>query len=256
MRDPLLKIERLTKRFGTRTVLENCSLEVAAGETVVLIGPSGCGKTTLLRCINRLEAPTDGSVTLRGETIGRSVGPTGRMREASEDQLARQRCRIGFVFQRFNLFNHLTALDNVAVGPRRVLGLSKAEAEQRAHAQLERVFLADHVRKRPSELSGGQQQRVAIARSLAMEPDLMLFDEPTSALDPELVTEVLEVMRALAREHMTMLIVTHEMSFARQVADRVIFMDAGVFVEEGTPSALFGGPVQERTRRFLSHLSR
>jgi polar amino acid transport system ATP-binding protein len=242
---PLLRVEQLTKRFGTRVAVDACSLDVAEGEIVVLIGPSGCGKTTFLRCLNWLEMPSAGIVSLRGTPI-----------EGDERELPRLRQRIGFVFQRFNLFHHLTALDNVAIGPQRVLGLSREAARRVALTQLERVFMTEHVAKRPSQLSGGQQQRVAIARSLAMKPELMLFDEPTSALDPELVTEVLEVMKSLARERMTMIVVTHEMSFARQVADRVIFMDAGAFVEEGPPARIFSAPKEERTRRFLSHLFR
>jgi polar amino acid transport system ATP-binding protein len=252
---PLLRVDALTKRFGERTAVSGCSLDVAEGEIVVIIGPSGCGKTTFLRCINHLEHPTAGTVELRGEPIGaRRVD--GQWRPLGETALARQRRRIGFVFQRFNLFNHLTALDNVAVGPHRVLGLSRERARALAGEQLARVFLGDHVDKRPSQLSGGQQQRVAIARCLAMTPDLMLFDEPTSALDPELVAEVLDVMKTLAQARMTMLVVTHEMGFARQVADRIIFMDAGAFVEEGRPEQLFAAPREERTRRFLSHLLR
>jgi polar amino acid transport system ATP-binding protein len=242
---PLLRVSGLTKRFGDRVAVNDCSLDVAEGEIVVLIGPSGCGKTTLLRCINHLEAPTAGTVTLRGTTIA-----------GSERELPRLRRRIGFVFQRFNLFHHLTALDNVAIGPERVLGLTRAEARRLARTKLDRVLMTDHVDKRPAQLSGGQQQRVAIARSLAMTPELILFDEPTSALDPELVTEVLEVMKSLALERMTMIVVTHEMSFARQVADRVLFMDAGTFVEEGSPVQMFSSPKQERTSRFLSHLLR
>ena len=247
----LLAVDRLTKRFGERTAVDDCSLTVAEGEIVVIIGPSGCGKTTLLRCINRLEQPDAGTVSIGDERIGERNG-----RPASETYLARQRSRIGFVFQRFNLFSHLSALDNVAIGPRRVLGLSRTEARAIAAQQLERVFLGEHLHKRPSELSGGLQQRVAIARCLGMKPELMLFDEPTSALDPELVTEVLEVMRGLAAQRMTMIVVTHEMGFARQVADRVIFMDAGRFVEEAPPATLFGSPREERTKRFLAHLVR
>ncbi len=251
----LLEVEGLTKRFGDRVAVAGCSLRIAEGEIVVIIGPSGCGKTTFLRCINRLEPPSAGSVVLRGEPIG------GRWRDGSwqpytEGELARQRRRIGFVFQRFNLFNHLSALDNVAIGPHRVLGRPLAEARRIAAGQLERVFLGDHLAKRPAQLSGGQQQRVAIARCLAMTPELMLFDEPTSALDPELVGEVLEVMKGLAQERMTMIVVTHEMGFARQVADRVIFMDAGSFVEEAPPEQFFSAPREERTRRFLSRLLR
>jgi polar amino acid transport system ATP-binding protein len=254
-RGGLLVVDGLTKRFGERTAVDGCSLAVAEGEIVVVIGPSGCGKTTLLRSINHLELPTAGHVALRGETIGGEVRD-GQWRPFSESRLAPQRRRIGFVFQRFNLFNHLSALDNVAIGPRRVLALTQTEARAVARQQLERVFLGDHLHKRPSELSGGQQQRVAIARCLAMKPELMLFDEPTSALDPELVTEVLEVMKALAAQRMTMIVVTHEMGFARQVADRVIFMDAGRFVEEGPPGQLFTSPREERTKRFLAHLQR
>jgi len=242
---PLLCVSRLTKRFGARVAVDACSLDVSEGEIVVIIGPSGCGKTTLLRCINHLETPTAGTVTLRGATIA-----------GSERELPLLRRRIGFVFQRFNLFHHLTALDNVAIGPERVLGLPRAEARRLARAKLDRVLMTDHVDKRPAQLSGGQQQRVAIARSLAMAPELILFDEPTSALDPELVTEVLDVMKSLALEHMTMIVVTHEMSFAGQVADRVLFMDAGAFVEEGSPAQMFSSPTQERTSRFLSHLLR
>jgi polar amino acid transport system ATP-binding protein len=237
--------------------VSDCTLELPEGEIVVIIGPSGCGKTTLLRCINHLEIPSAGRVLLRGEPIGgHYVGVSKRWVPATEVELARQRRRIGFVFQRFNLFHHLSALDNVAIGPYRVLGLPRNEARRIATEQLARVFLEDYADRRPSQLSGGQQQRVAIARSLAMRPELMLFDEPTSALDPELVTEVLEVMRALARERLTMIVVSHEMGFARQVADRVVFMDAGTLVEEGPPETLFARATQERTRRFLSHLLR
>jgi polar amino acid transport system ATP-binding protein len=254
-RDGLLVVDGLTKRFGERTAVDGCSLTVAEGEIVVVIGPSGCGKTTLLRSINHLEQPTAGRVYLRGEAIGGEVRD-GQWRPFSESRLAPQRRRIGFVFQRFNLFNHLSALDNVAIGPQRVLGLSKTDSRTIARQQLERVFLSEHLHKRPSELSGGQQQRVAIARCLGMQPELMLFDEPTSALDPELVTEVLEVMKSLAGQRMTMIVVTHEMGFARQVADRVIFMDAGRFVEEAPPGELFASPREERTKRFLAHLLR
>jgi len=251
----LLKVEGLTKRFGDRVAVAGCSLTIAEGEIVVIIGPSGCGKTTFLRCINRLEAPTAGSVVLRDEPIGGQM-LFGRWRPSTESELASQRRRIGFVFQRFNLFNHLSALDNVAIGPHRVLGRPLAEARRIAAGQLERVFLAEHLEKRPAQLSGGQQQRVAIARCLAMTPELMLFDEPTSALDHELVGEVLDVMKGLAQERMTMVVVTHEMGFARQVADRVIFMDAGAFIEEAPPEPFFSTPREERTRRFLSRLLR
>jgi polar amino acid transport system ATP-binding protein len=221
----------------------------------VLIGPSGSGKTTVLRCLNHLETPSGGEITLAGETVGGSyVGEAARWEPMSETKLALQRQKFGFVFQRFNLFPHLTALRNVAIGPRKVLGLSRAAAEARAVEQLARVSLADHMDKLPSQLSGGQQQRVAIARALAMEPRLILFDEPTSALDPELVREVLDVMGALAREGMTMIVVTHEMSFARQVADRLIFMAGGSIVEEGPPEDIFSTPREEKTKRFLTHI--
>ena len=246
---PLLTVTGLTKRYGDKVVLAGVDLQVAPHEALVVIGPSGSGKTTLLRCINRLEQPDAGTVTVGDERIGERHGRT-----ASEVHLARQRSRIGFVFQRFNLFSHLSALDNVAIGPRRVLGKSRPDARAVAAVQLERVFLAEHMHKRPNQLSGGQQQRVAIARALAMDPTLILFDEPTSALDPELVAEVLDVMRDLARGGMTMVVVTHEMSFARQVANRVIFMDGGAIVEENGPVEIFTAPREERTRRFLSHL--
>jgi polar amino acid transport system ATP-binding protein len=247
---PLLQVDGLSKQFGGRAVLRGASLQVAQGETVVIIGPSGSGKTTLLRCLNWLEMPDEGSVLLRGEPIGR----TAAGKSLPEARLAAQRARFGFVFQRFNLFAHLSALDNVAIGPQRVLGLSASASRERARVQLERVHLSNHVDKRPSQLSGGQQQRVAIARALTMQPELILFDEPTSALDPELVTEVVDVMAELAAGGMTMVAVTHEMRFARSAANRVIFIDEGVVVEEGPPAQIFDAPLNERTRRFLSHL--
>jgi ABC-type polar amino acid transport system ATPase subunit len=246
----LLSIEGLHKRFGDKVILPSVSLDIARGETVVLIGPSGSGKTTLLRCINFLEKPDGGTIRLGGQRIGLSE----HERALPEAELARQRSRFGFVFQRFNLFAHLSALDNVAAGPQRVLGLSRDAARARARIALEKVHLTQHISKRPSQLSGGQQQRVAIARALAMEPQMILFDEPTSALDPELVNEVLDVMRDLAAARMTMMVVTHEMSFARNVAHRVVFMDAGAIVEQGAPGDVFGRPREERTRRFLQHL--
>jgi polar amino acid transport system ATP-binding protein len=247
---PLLEATGLCKSFAGRQVLHSASLTIGDGETVVLIGPSGSGKTTLLRCLNWLETPESGSVSLRGETIGRDA----RGRARPEAELSRQRARIGFVFQRFNLFAHLSALDNVAMGPRRVLGLHVDEARDRARTYLARVHLEAHMDKRPSQLSGGQQQRVAIARALAMQPELILFDEPTSALDPELVTEVVDVMCELSQAGMTMVAVTHEMRFARSTADRVVFMDEGKVLEEGTPDRIFHAPEVERTRRFLAHL--
>jgi polar amino acid transport system ATP-binding protein len=247
---PLLSIEGLHKRFADKVILPSVSLQVGHGETVVLIGPSGSGKTTLLRSLNFLERPDGGTIRLKGQRIG--LSEQGRI--LPEAELARQRSRIGFVFQRFNLFAHLSALDNVAAGPQRVLGLSCDAARARAQVALEKVHLAQHLGKRPAQLSGGQQQRVAIARALAMEPEMILFDEPTSALDPELVNEVLDVMRDLATARMTMMVVTHEMSFARNVAHRVVFMDAGAIVEQGPPGDVFGRPREERTRRFLQHL--
>jgi polar amino acid transport system ATP-binding protein len=252
---PLLSVRDLRKSYGDREILKGISFDLMAGETLVLIGPSGSGKTTVLRCLNHLETPSGGEITLAGDTVGGSyVGEAARWEPMSETKLALQRRKFGFVFQRFNLFPHVTALQNVAIGPRKVLGLSKAAAEARAAEQLARVSLADHMDKLPSQLSGGQQQRVAIARALAMEPRLILFDEPTSALDPELVHEVLDVMGALAREGMTMIVVTHEMSFARQVADRLIFMANGYIVEEGSPEDIFSAPREEKTKRFLTHV--
>ena len=246
----LLDARGIVKRFGERTVLDGVSLAVQERETVVIIGASGSGKTTFLRCLNRLETPDEGHVRIADVTIGQR----GDGRTADEGELARQRTLFGFVFQRFNLFPHLTAAENVALGPRRVLGVSRTEAEKRAVAELTRLGLADHLAKRPSQLSGGQQQRVAIARALAMDPCVILFDEPTSALDPELVQEVLDAMRALAAEGMTMVVVTHEMRFARHVADRVVFMADGRIAEEGPPDVLFGAPQDERLKRFLRHL--
>lgn len=252
---PLLKVTDLRKSFGEKEILRGISFDVIDGETLVLIGPSGSGKTTVLRCLNYLETPDGGEIYLEGEPIGfRFIGNSGRRKHLTETELARQQRQFGFVFQRFNLFPHLSALDNVAIGPLRVLGLSKAEARQRAVAELERVLLGAHIDKRPSQLSGGQQQRVAIARALAMRPRLILFDEPTSALDPELVQEVLDVMCALAAEGMTMVVVTHEMSFARQVSSRVMFMADGLLVEQGPPEQIFSEPRDERTRQFLTHV--
>lgn len=252
---PLLRVADLRKSFGQKEILRGISFDVMDGETLVLIGPSGSGKTTVLRCLNYLEIPNAGEIYLEDEPIGfRFVGDSGKRKYLTEAELARQQRKFGFVFQRFNLFPHLSALDNVAIGPRHVLGLSKTEARQRAAAELERVLLGAHIDKRPSQLSGGQQQRVAIARALAMRPRLILFDEPTSALDPELVQEVLDVMCTLADEGMTMVVVTHEMSFARQVSSRVIFMADGLLVEQGSPEQIFGEPQDERTRQFLTHV--
>ena len=243
---PVIQAQAIRKSFGEVPVLHGVSLDVAAGETVVIIGASGSGKTTFLRCLNRLEEPSDGAVRLDGDLVGAS---------GSEKQVADQISQFGFVFQRFNLFPHLTARDNVAIGPEKVRGLSRVEARALAKQELTRVHMRDHAAKRPAELSGGQQQRVAIARALAMKPRVMLFDEPTSALDPELVQEVLDVMKGLAREGMTMVVVTHEMSFAREVADRVIYMENGLIIEEGPPEQLFRAPKSEGAQRFLRHLS-
>jgi polar amino acid transport system ATP-binding protein len=253
---PLVQVRGLHKSFGDKVVLKDVNLDVAEGETVVIIGASGSGKTTLLRCINYLERPSAGTIDVSGEAIGGRLDGQGRWVAASERTLARQRQRIGFVFQRFNLFPHLTALDNVAIGLRKVRGIAKSEARERAARHLCSVFLNDHMKKRPSELSGGQQQRVAIARAIAMEPDVILFDEPTSALDPELVQEVLDAIRALTASGMTTMIVSHELGFARQVAHRIIYMDHGAIIEEGAPAAIFGGAREERTRRFLQHFSK
>ena len=251
--DPLLRIVDLHKSFGALEVLKGISIEVTRGEKLSIIGPSGSGKTTLLRCVNYLEKPTSGHVYVDGTLIGeKQVG--GRFVHLSDRELARERAEIGFVFQRFNLFPHLTALDNVAVAPRRVLGLTRPEAEERAMAMLEKVGLAHKANEYPERLSGGQQQRVAIARVLAMQPKLMLFDEATSALDPELIGEVLMVMRELADEGRTMLIVTHEIQFAAEVSDRVIFMDGGQIVEEAPPAQIFKEPAHERTRAFLRQI--
>jgi polar amino acid transport system ATP-binding protein len=252
---PALSVRGLGKSFGSRTVLRSVDLDVAPGETVVVIGASGSGKTTLLRCVNHLERPDAGTVRVGGRLIGLLERPNGALVPAPERLIAPERARIGFVFQRFNLFPHLSALDNVAIGLHRVRRLPRREARERAAHQLERVFLGSHLQSRPAQLSGGQQQRVAIARALAMEPALMLFDEPTSALDPELVREVLDVIRMLARGGMTSVIVTHEMAFARQVANRVIVMDEGSILEEGPPADLFARPREERTRSFIQHLA-
>lgn len=241
---PLLDVQGLTKSFDGRPILHNLSFQVAPGESVAVIGPSGSGKTTMLRCLNRLETPDSGVVRLGGSEIG-----TARN---ARDRAAQQR-QFGFVFQRFNLFPHLSALDNVALGPRLSLGLGRGEARERAAEELLRVRLADHIEKRPSQLSGGQQQRVAIARALAMRPLMILFDEPTSALDPELVSEVLDVMKALAGSGQTMITVTHEMGFAQQAADRVIFMEGGAIIESGPPTQLFHAPQTSQARDFLSH---
>ena len=251
--EALLSIVELYKRFGDLEVLAGLSLDVARGEKVAIIGPSGSGKTTLLRCINYLEKPSAGHIYIDGNLIGEKKSE-GRFVHLSDRELARERREIGFVFQRFNLFPHLTALDNVTIAPRKVLNLSRDEAEARGREMLTKVGLAHKINEYPERLSGGQQQRVAIARVLAMQPKLMLFDEATSALDPELIGEVLRVMRQLAEEGRTMVIVTHEIQFAAEVSDRVVFMDGGKIVEMGPPRQVIGNPQQPRTREFLKHI--
>ena len=251
--NPLLRITGLHKSFASLQVLLGVDLEVARGEKVSIIGPSGSGKTTLLRCINYLEKPTSGHIYIDGKLIGEKQTNGGYV-HLSDRELAKERQEIGFVFQRFNLFPHLTALGNVTLAPQKVLGLSKDEAERRGLEMLEKVGLSHKVNEYPERLSGGQQQRVAIARVLAMQPKLMLFDEATSALDPELIGEVLRVMRQLAAEGRTMVIVTHEIQFAGEVSDRVVFMDQGKIVEQGSPRDVLSNPQQPRTREFLKHL--
>jgi len=241
--EPIVRYADVRKRFGDFVALSGVSLDVYRGEVVCLIGPSGSGKSTLLRCTNGLETIDGGEILFEGTPLSRD-----------ERRLRAMRARMGMVFQSFELFPHMDALANVAEGPRTVLGMARADAEARARALLAKVGLADKAASHPSELSGGQQQRVAIARALAMEPDAMLFDEPTSALDPETIGEVLGVMKQLALEGMTMVVVTHEMTFARRVADWVGVFDAGRIVEQGPPAQIFDAPTTERTRDFLGHL--
>jgi ABC-type polar amino acid transport system ATPase subunit len=243
MEPPRVALRDLHKSFGRLEVLKAVDLEVAVGDVVCVIGPSGSGKSTMLRCVNRLEEPTSGRVELDGVNITDPAVNVDEMRQ-----------RVGMVFQHFNLFPHMTALGNVTLAPRKVKGMDSREAERVGRARLRDVGLADKADARPAQLSGGQQQRVAIARALAMEPDVMLFDEVTSALDPELIKDVLDVMRGLAEGGMTMVVVTHEMGFAREVANRVVFMDAGTIVEEGPPKTLFDQPESERLRTFLSRV--
>ncbi|WP_062465148.1 amino acid ABC transporter ATP-binding protein [Demequina soli] len=250
----MVDVRQAHKMFGDLHVLKGVDLTVRSGEVCVVLGPSGSGKSTLLRCLNELEVLTGGSVRIDGELLGYREDESGRLHRLHPTAIARQRAKIGMVFQRFHLFPHMTALENVMEAPVQVLGRSKAEARATATELLERVGLADRMGHYPAQLSGGQQQRVAIARALAMDPELMLFDEPTSALDPELVGEVLAVMKDLARGGMTMVVVTHEIGFAREVADHVVFMDEGVVVEEGAPAAVLDAPREERTRDFLSHV--
>ena len=237
----VVSISNLHKKFGDNHVLRGIDLAVSRGEVVCIIGPSGSGKSTLLRCVNMLEQPSDGTIVVLDQEL-----------TDIDCDIDRARTTIGMVFQSFNLFPHMTVLDNICVAQRKVLKRSKEEAEAKARALLARVGLSEKEAAYPAQLSGGQQQRVAIARALAMDPSVMLFDEATSALDPELVGEVLNVMRSLAEEGMTMLVVTHEMGFASNVASRVVFMDGGVIVEQGPPSQVIGNPREERTRRFLT----
>lgn len=247
---PLVKVHKLKKSFGLVDVLKDVSLDIHRGQKVSLIGPSGSGKTTLLRCINYLEVPTSGHIYLDGVLVGERQ-TAGQFTKTSARELARTRTRIGMVFQRFNLFAHLNVLENLCIGPVKVLNLPRPEAEARALDLLRRVGLEGKQDRYPDQLSGGQQQRVAIARALAMKPEVMLFDEATSALDPELVGEVLSVMRQLAAEGMTMVIVTHEMKFAESVSDHVVFMADGNIVEQGPPQKVFQNPDHQRTRDFL-----
>ena len=250
---PMVSADRVCKNFGALQVLKGVSLEVARGEVTCLIGPSGSGKSTFLRCVNHLEKVNAGRLLVDGDLIGYRERD-GKLYELSPRDAAKQRRDIGMVFQHFNLFPHRTALENIIEAPILVGGKSKEEAVERAYDLLEQVGLRAKADAYPAQLSGGQQQRVAIARALAMDPKLMLFDEPTSALDPELVGDVLAVMRTLASEGMTMLVVTHEMGFAREVADQLVFMDGGVVVEKGDPRAVLGDPQEPRTKEFLSKL--
>jgi general L-amino acid transport system ATP-binding protein len=243
MSDPVIRINKMNKWFGNFHVLRDINLNVAAGEKIVICGPSGSGKSTLIRCINRLEAHQEGVIEVEGITL-----------DGSLKNLEDIRSNVGMVFQQFNLFPHMTVLENCTLSPIWVQQKPKAEAEKLARELLARVRIPDQADKYPGQLSGGQQQRVAIARALCMNPRIMLFDEPTSALDPEMIKEVLDVMVELAEEGMTMLCVTHEMGFARQVADRVIFMDEGEIVEENAPEAFFSNPENERTQLFLSQV--
>jgi polar amino acid transport system ATP-binding protein len=251
--DIVVEATTVNKWFGKLHVLQDVSLVVKRQEVVVILGPSGSGKTTFIRCVNHLEKIQGGRIFVNGHLIGyREVD--GRLVEDKEANISRQRQEIGMVFQRFNLFPHKTALENIIEAPIQVRGMAKDEAIEMGRALLARVGLAVKEKAYPSQLSGGQQQRIAIARALAMKPALMLFDEPTSALDPEMIGEVLEVMKELAREGMTMIVVTHEMGFAKEVADRVVMMDEGLVVEEGTPEHFFTNPTHERTKSFLSKI--
>ncbi len=237
----IIEINHLRKSFGTNEVLKDISFSVEKGEVISIIGSSGSGKSTMLRCVNLLETPTSGDILFHGKSVlGREI------------KLTEYRTKVGMVFQSFNLFNNMTVLANCTVGTRKVLGVDKAEAEKRALHYLDKVGMTPYINARPSQISGGQKQRVAIARALAMEPEVLLFDEPTSALDPEMVGEVLNVMQLLANDGMTMLVVTHEMAFARDVSNRVIYMNKGVICEQGSPAEIFGNPQKQETKDFLS----
>ena len=238
--ETLIEVKGLKKHFGKLQVLRGIDEQIHAGEVVVIIGPSGSGKSTFLRCLNLLETPTGGDVIFEGESVMKAGKNINQLRE-----------RMGMVFQQFNLFPHLSVLENICIAPMKVKKAQRAQIELRALKLLDRVGLGDKAKAYPGQLSGGQKQRVAIVRALAMEPDVMLFDEPTSALDPEMVGEVLDVMKSLAREGMTMVVVTHEMGFAREVGDRVLFMDEGIIMEQGTPEQVFGNPQNPRTQDFL-----
>lgn len=251
--EPIVRIAGLRKSFGPHEVLAGIDLDVMRGEKVSIIGPSGSGKTTLLRCINHLEKPTGGHVYIDGTLIGEKE-VDGRFVQLSDYELAKERQEIGFVFQRFNLFPHLTAIENVTIALRKVLGLGREDADLRGREMLEKVGLSHKINDYPERLSGGQQQRVAIARVLAMQPKLILFDEATSALDPELIGEVLLVIRKLAEEGRTMIIVTHEIQFAVEVSDRIVFMDGGRIIEQGLPKKVIFDPENARTRTFLAHI--
>ncbi len=240
---PLIKVENLVKSFGNFNALDNISTQIQKGEVVVIIGPSGSGKSTFLRCLNRLEEPTGGKIYFEGVDI-----------TDKHTNINKHRQRMGMVFQHFNLFPHMTIMKNLTIAPIKLQGISQEEAEKKAQSLLDRVGLGDRKNSYPGQLSGGQKQRIAIVRSLCMNPDVMLFDEPTSALDPEMVGEVLEVMRDLAKQQMTMAIVTHEMNFAKEVASRVIFMDDGKIIEENTPAEFFKNPKSDRAKLFLSKI--
>jgi polar amino acid transport system ATP-binding protein len=250
----VIQAHEVHKRFGELEILKGVSLNVRRGEVVVLIGASGSGKTTFIRCLNYLEDIQGGSILINGKSMGYIERADGKRVRDSERNIARMRRDIGMVFQRFNLFPHMTVLENIIEAPTQVLGVKRREAEEQARQLLARVRLSDKADHYPSQLSGGQQQRVAIARALAMKPQAMLFDEPTSALDPETVGEVLQVMKELAEEGMTMVVVTHEMGFAREVADRVVVLHQGELIEEGPPAQVFGNPHHPRTREFLSRV--